>query len=379
MNALFSLLLLASLAVAAQGDKPAPQPEVRTEPEAGNPASLKIGSPAPAIKFSKFYKGAPIDKIDPAQVYLVECWATWCPPCLASIPHLSEIAKKTEGKVTVLGVNVWERLEAAKVQEFVDRQGDKMGYRVASDSDGHFAKHWLAASDEEGIPCAFLVVQGKIAWIGLPADLDADTLLGIAEGRITAAQLAKMAAARESEMNLIEQEYGSKIQPLLEGGDLKGALAAIKRLADAHPKAGLERLAENLQAKIDAQENPGALLDKIAKLPVDGDSDELFELLGSLVTTHDLAPAVSDRLLAEIDRRIAQSGKDIPASADDSYPFIILRFMKADVLAAKDRKTEAVQILRDLLSQLKGEAAQAAADEIARRIAELQAVAPAKP
>ena len=392
MKTLFISLLLAACSATssaaehhaepAPGPKPAPHHDadpVALDEIDENNATLKVGNAAPAIKFSKFYKGTAIAKIDPTKTYIFECWASWCGPCVGAFPHLSEIAKKTEGKVTVVGINVWERLDADKVQAFVDKQADKMSYNVAGDTaEGFFAAQWLTAAGQSGIPCAFVVVKGKIAWIGHPNELDSDTVLGLADGTITAAQLAKMSAAKEAEMNLIEQEFMTKIQPMLEGGDTKNGLAAIKKLAEAHPKAGLESMIDNLQTQIDAQDNPGAVLDKIAKMPANVEAEELFKLLGPLVSAPKLPTESATRLLAEIDSRIGKLGKDIPASADEAFPFIILRFMKADVLAKADKKDAAVKLLNELKTQVKGDTAQAAVPAIDERLQALQGETPAE-
>ena len=41
------------------------------------------------------------------KVVLVDFWATWCPPCVASIPALSALAQKYHDRgFSILGVNV---------------------------------------------------------------------------------------------------------------------------------------------------------------------------------------------------------------------------------------------------------------------------------
>jgi thiol-disulfide isomerase/thioredoxin len=137
-------------------------------------ATLNVGSAAPEIKVAKWIKGDAVEKFDPAKLYVVEFWATWCPPCRTSIPHLTEMAKKYQGKVQVIGVSVWERekdsaARLTKVSGFVKDMGAKMEYTVALDNDQAFmAKEWMQAAGRNGIPSAFIVKDGKIAWVGHP-------------------------------------------------------------------------------------------------------------------------------------------------------------------------------------------------------------------
>jgi len=150
--------------------------------QAGTAASprLDLGDPAPELHPAKWLKGAPITGFQTGQVYVVEFWATWCGPCKANIPHLTELAKKYRDQVTIAGISIWESADPTdlaylqKVEDFVRHQGDKMDYRVAVDGpQGEIAKAWMAAAGEGGIPASFIVGKdGRIAWIGYPANLD---------------------------------------------------------------------------------------------------------------------------------------------------------------------------------------------------------------
>ena len=51
---------------------------------------------------------------------LVEKWATWCGPCVASIPHLNELADSSEEGLTIVGITA-EPPE--KVRPFIERKG----------------------------------------------------------------------------------------------------------------------------------------------------------------------------------------------------------------------------------------------------------------
>jgi thiol-disulfide isomerase/thioredoxin len=103
-------------------------------------AKLGVGDKAPAIKVAKWLKGTPVASFQKGKVYVVEFWATWCPPCIESIPHLTDLAKKYKGKATFVGVSVSEAEPGAKltsyepkVSAFVKKMGAKMNYNVAVD------------------------------------------------------------------------------------------------------------------------------------------------------------------------------------------------------------------------------------------------------
>ncbi len=140
---------------------------------------LSIGDPAPKLNVKKFVKGTPVTQFEKGKLYVVEFWATWCGPCRASIPHLTEMAKKNKD-VTFVGVSVWER-DQSLVMPFVTEMGDKMNYHVAMDavpaggdgSSGAMATTWMTAAEQNGIPTAFIVNKdSKIAWIGHPMTME---------------------------------------------------------------------------------------------------------------------------------------------------------------------------------------------------------------
>src|SRR5205814_791464 len=93
---------------------------------------IGVGDPAPKLEVKEFIKGDKVTGLDKGKVYVVEFWATWCVPCRASIPHLTELQKKHK-EVTFIGVSVFENKGPEAVKDFVKDMGDKMDYRVALD------------------------------------------------------------------------------------------------------------------------------------------------------------------------------------------------------------------------------------------------------
>lgn len=148
----------------------------------GNQEKLEVGSDAPEITIQEWVKGDAIEKLEEGQVYVVEFWATWCGPCIANIPHLSELQEQYGDEVIFIGVS---DEEVSTVKPFVDKQGDRMAYTVAVDRNRQTNRDWMAAAGQNGIPCAFIVnAEKKIAFIGHPGSKEFEqALAGVADGR----------------------------------------------------------------------------------------------------------------------------------------------------------------------------------------------------
>ncbi len=135
-------------------------------------AELGIGDQAPKLDVGKWVKGDAVKVgAQGGGVVVVEFWATWCGPCIASIPHLSEVQRDYGPKgVTVVGVSKFDEGNTqVMVEEFVAKQGDKLGYRIAFEKEPNTYDAYMEAADQHGIPTAFIVdKKGRIAWIGHP-------------------------------------------------------------------------------------------------------------------------------------------------------------------------------------------------------------------
>jgi thiol-disulfide isomerase/thioredoxin len=130
--------------------------------------TLKVGDAAPPLSVAEGVQGD-VAGLQSGKVNLVEFWATWCGPCRKSIPKLDELHDDLAGKgLVVIGVSD-EKPEVVK--PFVRSRGGGMSYPVAIDQNKQTNQAWMKAAGRDGIPAAFLVSRdGKIAWIGHPAD-----------------------------------------------------------------------------------------------------------------------------------------------------------------------------------------------------------------
>jgi thiol-disulfide isomerase/thioredoxin len=155
------MLLLSLIAVTARAQ------------QAGTPL-LNLGDPVPPLRVKEWIKGTPVQNFEKDKVYVVEFWATWCRPCMASLPRLSALGRKYKHKVTIVAIDVYEQKNTSieKVKTVVNNMSHKMDFPVAAEDSNFMAHDWLKASDEQSIPIAFVVnEQGKVAWIGHPKDL----------------------------------------------------------------------------------------------------------------------------------------------------------------------------------------------------------------
>jgi thiol-disulfide isomerase/thioredoxin len=193
---------------------------------------LSVGDAAPKLEVSEFVKGDAVKSFEKKKIYVVEFWATWCGPCRTSIPHLSELQKKNKD-VVFIGVSVFEQ-DQSKIKPFVEEMGEKMAYRVAMDdvgtgkgNEGKMAKNWMIASEQSGIPTAFIVNgDAKIAWIGHPMQME-KPLEEIISGKW---DLAKAKADFKIEMarKLKLRDLSAKIQKAQIAKDYKTVVAVVE-------------------------------------------------------------------------------------------------------------------------------------------------------
>ena len=147
---------------------------------------LKIGSKAPDLAIEHWLQDGngffkPVTQFEKGKVYVVEFWATWCGPCIQSMPHLAELQNKYRGQgVQIISVSN-ETVE--EVKDLLGKQNEQVGksfgeltsaWCLTTDPDGSVYKDYMDAAKQGGIPTAFLVGKtSQIEWIGHPMDMDA--------------------------------------------------------------------------------------------------------------------------------------------------------------------------------------------------------------
>ena len=118
------------------------------------------GKPAPSFFVQSWITPNPQTK---DEVRVLEFWATWCPPCIKSIPHINKLANHFRGTVSFVGVSGETK---QKVSSFVKKT--LMEYGVAVDQ----SKQMQTAIGCSAIPLALVIsADNTVRWQGNPSKL----------------------------------------------------------------------------------------------------------------------------------------------------------------------------------------------------------------
>ena len=247
--------------------------------------TLEIGSSAPALDIQHWVQNGDgkfprVTSFQKDKVYVVEFWATWCGPCVQSMPHLAALQAKYADKglqIVSISNEPLEEVKAFLDNSIQDLDGKEVSvadvtrsYCLTTDPDGSCDKDYMLAAKRDGIPCAFLIGKdSKIEWIGHPMEME-PVIDAILEGKW------------DREAYIAEQKLIAEVQTTI------GGLARSKKYAEAAKAVDgfLERVTDKrlqfglLKSKIDlqilAKADESALLESYKTLFASCESEPLF-------------------------------------------------------------------------------------------------------
>lgn len=247
---------------------------------------------------------------EPGKLYVFECWATWCGPCLAVIPHIDALHDKYEAKgLRVIGVNVWED-GRDMVAAFVKKKGDGMSYPIAyTGKGGAFETEWLQPAEVRGIPHAFVVKDGKVLFATHPSQLTEsviEDLLAGGEAETKVLQGLNAAAAKRAEVSGLMKVFRTAAQQK----DQEGMAKALEELK-THEEAALYVPALHLELLIARSDWAGIT----AALADTGSASSTAMVLNQLAQTAVKNPDMPEGLRRTITAKLAAQLKDRAHSA----------------------------------------------------------------
>ncbi len=152
----FTLCILALAHHLIAKEKDSPKLEANKQREQINAMQ---GQPAPELKLKDWLNSKAQTLPDlKGKIVILDFWATWCGPCLASIPHNNELAKKYADRgVVILGICAPNGGE--KMAQTVKEKG--IEYPVALDDGAATFKEYKA----DGYPDYYVIDRkGNLLW-----------------------------------------------------------------------------------------------------------------------------------------------------------------------------------------------------------------------
>ncbi|MCP5534302.1 MAG: TlpA family protein disulfide reductase [Akkermansiaceae bacterium] len=307
-TALFSAALALTLPAAAQkaGDKVTPE----------------------ALSKLEWIQGEAPAEWEAGKLYVLECWATWCGPCIAAIPHVDELYDKYQEKgLRVIGVNVWEDGKD-KVADFVKKKGDGMSYPVAyTGKGGAFETEWLKPAEVSGIPHAFVVMDGEVLFTTHPSRLNDETI----EQLLSGPEGVKKVAADLREAGREREEIGKLSKAFAEAArskdteGMKSAMAGLEKIPSA--KAVLPRLKLQLAMSTEDWDGITAVLEE-------SKSEPSYIMMLSMVTQR--VSSEESKATPELRRKVADALAEA-IDAPNSHPLLPTQLARLQwVLGDKD-------------------------------------------
>ncbi len=229
-------------------ESPAKHEELQTT------ASLSVSSPAPQIDIEHWVSPATpelgvVTQFETGKVYVIEFWATWCLPCVGTMPHLAQLQQKCAGQgVQIVSISN-EPLET--VNKFLDTsvRGQKSqqtyrdltkAYCLTTDPDHSVHSDYMDAANIKVIPTAFIVGKtGLLEWIGHPKDID-EPLASLVTGDWDREEYRLRWEEERS-----RKEFDEEVTQMVRDGKLELALPMVDQTY-ANDEETRHRLKENL-------------------------------------------------------------------------------------------------------------------------------------
>lgn len=286
---------------------------------------LKIGSKAPNLDIEHWFsdgngKFSEVENFENGKVYVVEFWATWCGPCIASMPHLSELQTKYYDKgVQIISISDEDQ---ETVEEFLDKtvRGEEDQtyaeltgkYCLTADPDESSHDDYMKAANQNGIPSAFIVGKdGKIEWIGHPMAMD-EPLEQIVAGEWDRVAYVKKKEAEEKAMADISKR-ARKAMRLMEEEETEEAMQIMDSLIEDYADNPMVERLKGLRMEMAMSAGGKQAADALTDFAKDIDNPMRLNEVAWFVVEMQMNGD-------EVDEELVRAARDVAQKAVDAEP-----------------------------------------------------------
>lgn len=140
--------------------------------------AVKEGNPVPGIEVTTF-DGETVNLRDyQGKKVILNFWATWCPPCIAEMPHMQEYYENEaqDQNVEILAVNLTSKDNGMdRIESFIDDYG--LTFPILLDETGALGDEFQAFT----IPTTYLIDEEGVIQRKLMGPMDRDMMVDMME------------------------------------------------------------------------------------------------------------------------------------------------------------------------------------------------------
>jgi cytochrome c biogenesis protein CcmG, thiol:disulfide interchange protein DsbE len=167
MKCIISLFTVAVCSIAIAQEQTFPDDWFWREPFDRAPYDAMVGKQMPKLHLAEWVNGELKRDDLKGKIVLIDFWATWCVPCIVTMPKLNALHEKyQEQGVIVLGICTAENQE--RMEAVLNRQ--KVVYPNAKDPENKTAAAWNVTTVEMYPTYALIDREGKVRGVGLDSD-----------------------------------------------------------------------------------------------------------------------------------------------------------------------------------------------------------------